>query len=109
MSKVLASLPKGEKVGIAFSGGLDTSVAVISRIARGISPLTGGKDHLSHRLMKHGLTKKKTAYALWTLTLLFSLISVLIQVIPNLYFNLVVFVALLFWLFLFVKFIRIKI
>ena len=28
MSKVLKSLPRGEKVGIAFSGGLDTSVAV---------------------------------------------------------------------------------
>ena len=28
MSKVLTSLPTGEKVGIAFSGGLDTSVAV---------------------------------------------------------------------------------
>lgn len=28
MSKVLASLPVGERVGIAFSGGLDTSVAV---------------------------------------------------------------------------------
>ncbi|MEY4423830.1 MAG: hypothetical protein RLZZ258_933, partial [Actinomycetota bacterium] len=25
MTKVLASLPVGEKVGIAFSGGLDTS------------------------------------------------------------------------------------
>ena len=28
MSKVLTSLPKGQRVGIAFSGGLDTSVAV---------------------------------------------------------------------------------
>ncbi len=28
MSKVLTSLPKGDRVGIAFSGGLDTSVAV---------------------------------------------------------------------------------
>ncbi|MCW2875768.1 MAG: argG, partial [Streptomyces oryziradicis] len=28
MSKVLTSLPTGERVGIAFSGGLDTSVAV---------------------------------------------------------------------------------
>jgi argininosuccinate synthase len=28
VSKVLTSLPKGERVGIAFSGGLDTSVAV---------------------------------------------------------------------------------
>lgn len=30
MSKVLASLPVGEKVGIAFSGGLDTAVAVVN-------------------------------------------------------------------------------
>src|ERR1700759_326912 len=28
VSKVLSSLPVGERVGIAFSGGLDTSVAV---------------------------------------------------------------------------------
>ena len=28
MSKVLTQLPVGERVGIAFSGGLDTSVAV---------------------------------------------------------------------------------
>ena len=28
MSKVLTSLPVGERVGIAFSGGLDTSAAV---------------------------------------------------------------------------------
>ena len=28
MSKVLTTLPKGERVGIAFSGGLDTSAAV---------------------------------------------------------------------------------
>ena len=28
MSKVLTSLPKGERVGIAFSGGLDTSCAL---------------------------------------------------------------------------------
>lgn len=28
MARILGSLPKGEKVGIAFSGGLDTSVAV---------------------------------------------------------------------------------
>src|SRR5215210_3499004 len=28
MSKVLTTLPKGEKVGIAFSGGLDTSAAI---------------------------------------------------------------------------------
>ena len=31
---------------------LDTCVAVFSRLARGLSPLTGGKDHLSHRLVR---------------------------------------------------------
>jgi len=44
---------------------LDTCVAVFSRLYRGISPLTGGKDHLSHRLMRKGLSKQGTAFALW--------------------------------------------
>ncbi len=38
MSKVLTSLPGGERVGIAFSGGLDTSVAVAWMRARGAIP-----------------------------------------------------------------------
>lgn len=37
-SKVLAKLPVGEKVGIAFSGGLDTSVAVAWMRAKGAIP-----------------------------------------------------------------------
>ena len=40
MSKVLASLPVGEKIGIAFSGGLDTSVAVAWMRAKGAIPCT---------------------------------------------------------------------
>jgi UDP-GlcNAc:undecaprenyl-phosphate GlcNAc-1-phosphate transferase len=44
---------------------LDTSVAVCSRLYRKISPFTGGKDHLSHRLVRKGLSKKNTAFALW--------------------------------------------
>lgn len=38
MSKVLSSLPVGEKVGIAFSGGLDTSVAVAWMKEKGAIP-----------------------------------------------------------------------
>jgi argininosuccinate synthase len=38
MTKVLASLPVGEKVGIAFSGGLDTSVAVSWMREKGAIP-----------------------------------------------------------------------
>ena len=44
MSKVLASLPIGEKVGIAFSGGLDTSVAVAWMRAKGAIPYTYTAD-----------------------------------------------------------------
>ena len=46
---------------------LDTCVAVFSRIKRGISPFTGGKDHLSHRLMRRGLSKRGTAFTLWAM------------------------------------------
>ena len=44
MSKVLASLPVGEKVEIAFSGGLDTSVAVAWMRAKGAIPCTYTAD-----------------------------------------------------------------
>ena len=44
MSKVLASLPIGKKVGIAFSGGLDTSVAVAWMRDKGAIPCTYTAD-----------------------------------------------------------------
>ena len=44
MSKVLTSLPTGERVGIAFSGGLDTSVAVAWMRAKGAVPCTYTAD-----------------------------------------------------------------
>lgn len=44
MSKVLTSLPVGEKVGIAFSGGLDTSVAVAWMREKGAVPCTYTAD-----------------------------------------------------------------
>ncbi len=44
MSKVLTSLPAGERVGIAFSGGLDTSVAVAWMRERGAIPCTYTAD-----------------------------------------------------------------
>ena len=44
MSKVLSSLPVGEKVGIAFSGGLDTSVAVAWMRDKGALPCTYTAD-----------------------------------------------------------------
>ena len=48
---------------------LDSSVAVLSRLSRGLSPMVGGKDHLSHRLTRIGKSKTET-------TLLLQIISV---------------------------------
>ena len=44
MSKVLTSLPVGQRVGIAFSGGLDTSVAVAWMRKKGAIPCTYTAD-----------------------------------------------------------------
>src|SRR5579875_2982889 len=44
MSKVLSELPVGERVGLAFSGGLDTSVAVAWMRERGAIPYSYTAD-----------------------------------------------------------------
>src|SRR3954452_20733147 len=48
MSKVLSSLPVGERVGIAFSGGLDTSVAVAWMREKGAVPCTYTANLVQH-------------------------------------------------------------
>lgn len=58
---------------------LDTTVAVISRLRRRISPFQGGKDHLSHRLIRMGINRKLTAIILWALSILFCLLAVIIS------------------------------
>jgi UDP-GlcNAc:undecaprenyl-phosphate/decaprenyl-phosphate GlcNAc-1-phosphate transferase len=55
---------------------LDTCVAVFSRLARGLSPLTGGKDHLSHRLVRAGLSRRVAAVSLWSASGLCALLAV---------------------------------
>ena len=54
---------------------LDTCTVVISRVARKASPFKGGRDHLSHRLMKKGFTKVQAVILLWMLTLVFGLFA----------------------------------
>jgi UDP-GlcNAc:undecaprenyl-phosphate GlcNAc-1-phosphate transferase len=58
---------------------LDTTVAVLSRIRRGVSPFQGGKDHLSHRLIRTGLSRKVTAILLWLLSAIFTVIAIIIS------------------------------
>ena len=61
---------------------MDTSVVVIKRIIRGISPFQGGTDHLSHRLMRLGLSKKQAVLSLWLLSAFFALLAFLLSNSP---------------------------
>ena len=58
---------------------IDTSVVVVSRLFRGVSIFQGGRDHLSHRLISLGFSRKKSAYSLWSLSALLSSLSFLIS------------------------------
>ena len=87
---------------------LDTTVAVLSRLRRKISPFQGGRDHLSHRLVRAGLSRKLTAFTLWSLTGLFGIFAVLISLPNSGYEVIIVFIALVLWLLLFLSFFRTK-
>ena len=87
---------------------LDTSVAVISRLQRGISPFQGGKDHLSHRLMEVKFTKKQAILILWLLSLFFSLIAVAISYSSYRIEGIFAIFALFAWACLLVFFLRLK-
>jgi UDP-GlcNAc:undecaprenyl-phosphate GlcNAc-1-phosphate transferase len=87
---------------------LDTSVAVFSRLRRKVSPFQGGKDHLSHRLVRVGLSRRLSAITLWSLTGLFSFFAALISLLNNSYDLIIVTVASGFWLLLFIYFFRTK-
>jgi UDP-GlcNAc:undecaprenyl-phosphate GlcNAc-1-phosphate transferase len=58
---------------------LDTTVAVLSRLKRHVSPFQGGQDHLSHRLIRAGLSRRKAAVSLWTLSAIFAAVAILIS------------------------------
>ena len=62
---------------------MDTSVAVLSRLRRGVSPFQGGKDHLSHRLIRAGVSRPIVVVALWALTGFYAFCAVLIPLTPR--------------------------
>ena len=58
---------------------LDTTVAVFSRLRRHVSPFQGGQDHLSHRLIRAGLSRKQAALSLWMLSAVYGMIAIFIS------------------------------
>ena len=87
---------------------LDTCVAVFSRISRRVSPLTGGKDHLSHRLVRAGLSRPMVAVALWAASGVCAVIAVLVYKIPGALGSLLITVFAAGWLLALVLFLRTK-
>jgi len=87
---------------------LDTSVAVLSRLRRGISPFQGGHDHLSHRLIRAGIARRTAAISLWALSGLFAICSIVITHTAQAAEQLIVGIAGILWLVLFIAFFKTK-
>jgi len=85
---------------------LDTSVSVISRLLRRSSPFQGGQDHLSHRLIRAGLSRPTAVVVLWILTAAYAFCAVVIPSASKLGQEVVVFSALAAWVVLFFVFLR---
>jgi UDP-GlcNAc:undecaprenyl-phosphate GlcNAc-1-phosphate transferase len=87
---------------------LDTTVAVISRIKRGLSPFQGGQDHLSHRLIRAGYSRRSAAFSLWGLSALFGGVAILISQVGGVAEYYLAVVAASIWIMMFVLFFRAK-
>ena len=85
---------------------LDTCVAVFSRISRRVSPLTGGKDHLSHRLVRAGLSRPMAAIALWAASGVCAIVAVVIYMYPDSYGTFLIYVFVASWVSALVLFLR---
>lgn len=62
---------------------LDTTVAVTSRLYRRLSPFQGGRDHLSHRLMRIGFQRHAAARTLWALAGVYGVVAVVVYKWPH--------------------------
>ena len=87
---------------------LDTTVAVFSRLRRHISPFQGGQDHLSHRLIRAGFSRKQAALSLWMLSALYGAVSIFISSVDLIVETYLVAAGLSLWVFLFILFFKQK-
>lgn len=85
---------------------LDTSVVVVSRISRGLSPFRGGRDHLSHRLMRIGVPKVKAVFILWGFTSFYGLLALILSNISHTLEPLVTIIGAIIWVLAFGIFLK---
>jgi UDP-GlcNAc:undecaprenyl-phosphate GlcNAc-1-phosphate transferase len=58
---------------------LDTALVTITRLMRGQSPVQGGTDHTSHRLIAFGLTEKQAVLTLYVVALISGIIAAALE------------------------------
>jgi len=85
---------------------IDTTVVVASRLSRGVSLFQGGRDHLSHRLLLFGFSRKETALLLWGLATLFSSLTLLMSVSSSEFSLFICILTLLLMIYLIFRFLR---
>jgi UDP-GlcNAc:undecaprenyl-phosphate GlcNAc-1-phosphate transferase len=85
---------------------LDTTGAVLSRLRRHLSPFQGGQDHLSHRLIRTGLSRKQAAFSLWSFSAFFAAVALLISTTSTSVESYLVAGVSLLWVIMFVLFFR---
>ena len=85
---------------------LDTTVAVLSRIRRHISPFQGGQDHLSHRLIRAGCSRRTAAFSLWGLSAMYASIAVFISNTESSFENYILISAITVWIITFLLFFK---
>ena len=56
----------------------DTTLVVFSRIRRGVSPNTAGKDHTSHRLVARGFSQREAVLFLYLVSGVFGLVALFV-------------------------------
>jgi UDP-GlcNAc:undecaprenyl-phosphate GlcNAc-1-phosphate transferase len=61
----------------------DTTLVTISRLRRGVSVASGGKDHVSHRLVRLGLHVREAVATIYLATLITGGAAVAVLVVPS--------------------------
>ena len=61
---------------------LDFAMAILRRVKAGRSPFTADREHLHHRIMRHGLTQQRTTVVLYLWTAMFAFPTVIAAFVP---------------------------
>ena len=62
----------------------DTTVVTISRLRRGIPITSGGRDHVSHRLVRLGLSVREAVSTIYVAAMLCGAAAVALLLLPSL-------------------------